>query len=88
MIVFIKEKLVILSAPKTGTTSLHAALESHASIMFRDPPGVKHINLGKYQRQIRKMLENLSDGPLKPLESFATRWIGWAAGIVIANVTN
>ena len=65
MIVFIKEKLVILSAPKTGTTSLQAALETHASIMFRDPPGVKHINLGKYQRQIRKMLENLSDGPFE-----------------------
>ena len=65
MIVFIKEKLVILSVPKTGTTSLQAALEPHASIMFRDPPGVKHINLGKYQRQIRKMLENLSDGPFE-----------------------
>ena len=65
MIVFIKEKLVILSAPKTGTTSLQAALEPHASIMFRDPPGVKHINLAKYQRQIRKMLENLSDGPFE-----------------------
>jgi hypothetical protein len=25
---------------------------------------------------------------LKPLESFATSWIGWAVGIVIANVTN
>lgn len=45
MIVFIQEKPVILSAPKTGTTSLQAALEPHASIMFRDPPGVKHINL-------------------------------------------
>lgn len=65
MIVFIKEKLVILSAPKTGTTSLQAALEPHASIMFRDPPGVKHVNLGKYQRQIRDLLENLADGPLE-----------------------
>lgn len=65
MIVFIKEKLVILSAPKTGTTSLQAALEPHASIMFRDPPGVKHINLLKYQRQIRKLLENLADGPFE-----------------------
>ena len=33
--------------------------------MFRDPPGVKHINWGKYQRQIRKMLENLTDGPFE-----------------------
>ena len=40
IIVFIKEKLVILSAPKTATTSLQAALEPHASIMLRDPPGV------------------------------------------------
>ena len=67
IIVFIKEKIFILSAPKTGTTSLQAALEPHAYIMFRDPPGVKHINLGKYQRQIRKMLENLSD---RPFETF------------------
>ena len=65
IIVFIKEKIFILSAPKTGTTSLQAALEPHAYIMFRDPPGVKHIDLGKYQRQIRKMLENLSDGPFE-----------------------
>jgi hypothetical protein len=65
MIVFMKEKPVILSAPKTGTTSLQAALEPHASIMFRDPPRVKHINLAKYQRQIRKLLENLSDGPFE-----------------------
>ncbi len=65
IIVFINEKLVILTAPKTRTASLLAALEPHASIMFRDPPGVKHINLGKYQRQIRKMLENLSDGPFE-----------------------
>ena len=33
--------------------------------MFRDPPGVKHVNLGKYQRQIRDLLENLADGPLE-----------------------
>jgi len=65
ILVFIKKNLVILSAPKTGTTSLQAALELHAFIMFRDPPGVKHINLGKYQRQIHKMLENLSDGPFE-----------------------
>lgn len=65
MIVFIKEKIVILSAPKTGTTSLQAALEPHSSIMFRDPPGIKHINLGKYQRQIRKLFENLANGPLE-----------------------
>ena len=65
IIVFIKKKIFILSAHKTGTTSLQAALELHAFIMFRDPPGVKHINLGKYQRQIRKMLENLSDGPFE-----------------------
>jgi hypothetical protein len=67
MIVFIKEKLIILSAPKTGTTSLQAALEPHASIMFRDPPGVKHVNLGKYQRQIRDLLENLADRPPRNL---------------------
>ena len=83
MIVFIKEKLVILSAPKTGTTSLQAALEPHASIMFRDPPGVKHINLGNISVKFANVREFVGC-PLKPLESFATRWLGWAVGIVIA----
>ena len=63
-------------------------MEPHASIMFRDPPGVEHINLGKYQRQIRKMLENLSDGPFETFGTVPIRWIGWAVGIVITNVTN
>jgi len=40
-------------------------LEPHASIMFRDPSGEKNTNLAKYQRQIRKMFENLSDGPFE-----------------------
>ena len=65
ILVFINKKLIILSTSKTGTTSLQAALELHAFIMFRDLPGVKHINLGKYQPQIRKMLENFSDGPFE-----------------------
>jgi len=33
--------------------------------MFRDPSGEKNTNLAKYQRQIRKMFENLSDGPFE-----------------------
>ena len=61
----LRKNLFILFAPETETTSLQAALEPHASIMFRDPPGVKHINLAKYQRQIRKLLENLADGPFE-----------------------
>jgi len=46
--------------------------------MFRDPPGVKHINLGKYQRQIRKMLENLSDGPFETfgIDRHPLDWMG------------
>ena len=65
MIVFTKEKLVISSVPETGTISIQAALEPHASISFRDQPGVEHVNLGKYQRQIHNLLENLADGPLE-----------------------
>ena len=64
-LILLRKKFVILSAPKTGTTSLQAALEPHASIMFRDPSGEKNTNLAKYQRQIRKMFVNLSDGPFE-----------------------
>ena len=45
MLVFWKQKLVILSVPKTGTTAIEAALAPHADIVVSHPPEQKHAPL-------------------------------------------
>lgn len=50
MLVFWKENLVILAVPKTGSTALKGALGSRASMVFRDPPHLKHTPFYRYRR--------------------------------------
>lgn len=57
MLVFWKEKLVILAVPKTGTTALAKALGSSADIIINDPPELKHAPLYRYNRFFRPMFE-------------------------------
>ncbi|SEO68855.1 hypothetical protein SAMN04490248_10994 [Salinihabitans flavidus] len=57
MLVFWKEKLVILAVPKTGTTALEAALRPRADIVVSDPPELKHAPLYRYNRFFRPMFE-------------------------------
>ena len=45
MLLFFKQKLVLLSVPKTGTTALEAAALPYASAAILDPPGMKHISV-------------------------------------------
>lgn len=57
MLVFWKERLVLLAVPKTGTTALEGALAPRASVVMRDPPTVKHVPLYRYRRFIEPMLK-------------------------------
>ncbi|SHK09986.1 Sulfotransferase family protein [Shimia gijangensis] len=57
MLVFWKEKLVLLSVPKTGTTALEKALAPLASIVVSDPPELKHAPVYRYNRFFRPMFE-------------------------------
>ena len=57
MLVFWKEKLVILAVPKTGTTALAKALGGSADIVINDPPELKHAPLYRYNRFFRPMFE-------------------------------
>ncbi len=57
MLVFWKQKLVILAVPKTGTTALAAALGQDADIAVNDPPELKHAPLFRYNRFFRPMFE-------------------------------
>ncbi|MGR3839889.1 MAG: gamma-glutamyl kinase [Cognatishimia sp.] len=57
MLVFLKEKLVVLAVPKTGTTALATALAPHADILVNDPPELKHAPVYRYNRFFRPMFE-------------------------------
>jgi hypothetical protein len=57
MLVFWKERLVLLAVPKTGTTALAAALAPRAAVVLRDPPGLKHASLSRYRRHVLPMLK-------------------------------
>ncbi|MBN2905251.1 MAG: gamma-glutamyl kinase [Rhodobacteraceae bacterium] len=57
MLLFAKQRLVLLAVPKTGSTAWTAALASRADMVFRGPPGIKHMSLRRYQRHIAPLLE-------------------------------
>lgn len=57
MLVFWKEKLVILSVPKTGTTAIESALAPHADMAVSNPPQLKHAPVYRYNRFFRPMFE-------------------------------
>lgn len=57
VLVFWKERLVLLAVPKTGTTALEGALAPRAAVVMRDPPTVKHTPLYRYRRFIEPMLK-------------------------------
>ena len=57
MLVFWKEKLVLLSVPKTGTTALENALAPQADMVISNPPELKHAPVYRYNRFFRPMFE-------------------------------
>lgn len=57
MLVFWKEKLVLLSVPKTGTTALESALAPQADMVISNPPELKHAPIYRYNRFFRPMFE-------------------------------
>lgn len=56
MLIFWKERLVLLAVPKTGTTAIEGALAPRAALVLRDPPMVKHTPLYRYLRFIAPYL--------------------------------
>jgi hypothetical protein len=59
MLVFWKEKLVLLAVPKTGTTALSEALAPHATTVISDPPILKHAPIYRYNRFLRPFFEGV-----------------------------
>lgn len=63
MLVFWKEKLVLLAVPKTGTSALEQVLAPKCDIAVLDPPELKHAPMYRYNRFFRPMFE-------KPCKTF------------------
>lgn len=61
MLVFYKERLVLLAVPKTGTSALQTALRDRADIVVADPPELKHAPVYRYNRFFRPMFEKVCD---------------------------
>lgn len=57
LLVFSRQKLVLLSVPKTGSTAYEDALAPHASMVVRAPPDLKHAPVFRYNRFFRPMVE-------------------------------
>lgn len=61
MLVFLKERLVFLSVPKTGTTAFQTALRSRADLVVSNPPELKHSTIHRYDRFFRPIFTKLFD---------------------------
>ena len=59
MQIFWKQRLVMLSVPKTGSSAFEAALAPYASITVSDPPELKHAPVYRYNRFFRPMMEKM-----------------------------
>ena len=57
MLIFWKERLVFLSTPKTGTSSIETALESLAHVALMRPPELKHMNARRYRQYFAPLIE-------------------------------
>ncbi|MFS4583317.1 gamma-glutamyl kinase [Phaeobacter sp. C3_T13_0] len=64
MLIFFKERLALLSVPKTGTTAYQSALMSRADMVFSNPPQLKHAPVYRYNRWIRPMLAKVCDAEM------------------------
>lgn len=67
MLVFWKQRLVMLAVPKTGTSAYEAALGPHAAMVVNDPPELKHAPVYRYNRFFRPMFEKVGGDDLELL---------------------
>ncbi|MHA6345231.1 gamma-glutamyl kinase [Roseivivax sp. CAU 1761] len=64
MLVFWKQRLVLLAVPKTGTSAYARALAPHAGLVVSDPPELKHAPVYRYNRFFRPMFEKMGAGQM------------------------
>lgn len=78
MLVFWKQRLVLLAVPKTGSTALEQALSPLASLTLTAPPELRHAPLYRYNRFLRPMYEKVCDARLETVAVIRepVSWLG------------
>jgi hypothetical protein len=78
MLIFWPQRLVILATPRTGTTSLEAALESLADVAVLRPPDLKHTTALTYRRHLAPYLEAAAGARFRVVAMMRepTDWLG------------
>lgn len=69
MLIFPKQRLVILAVPKTGTTAIDRALNRRAPITIKGSAYGKHMSMLEYRKFLEPFALSVSDG--QPYEHFA-----------------
>lgn len=62
MLVFWKQRLVVLATPKTGSTAIEAALSPLAALSVDQPAALKHTDARCWQRFVRPYLREVAGG--------------------------
>ena len=65
MLIFWRQRLVVLANPKTGTTALEEALAPLASVVVQRPPQLKHTGANKYHRFLAPYVGDDKDHPFQ-----------------------
>ncbi|WP_118135129.1 gamma-glutamyl kinase [Oceanicella sp. SM1341] len=58
MMICPQARFAFFSVPKTGSSSVLAALKPHAPIQFSAPPQVKHMTVIQYRRHVASLLRD------------------------------
>ncbi|WP_171176439.1 sulfotransferase family 2 domain-containing protein [Ruegeria sp. HKCCD8929] len=61
MLVFYKERLALLSVPKTGSTAYQTALRDRADLVVSGPPDLKHAPVRRYDRFFQNIFRKMFD---------------------------
>lgn len=59
MIASLKHRIAFLAMTKTGSTAIETALRPHAEIVMSGHPGLKHMQLRKFNRLIRPLFDQI-----------------------------
>lgn len=77
MLIFWKQRLVVLATPKTGSTALEAALGGLAALNVERPPELKHTPAYRYQRLVRPWLQNSAQGAVFTAVALMREPVDW-----------
>ena len=76
MLVFWRQRLVLLATPKTASTSIEAALAPIAAVVVVRPPQLKHTTVRNYRRHMAPYLGDKGEFQLVALMREPRDWLG------------